>query len=330
MIALFRDKSLVSFFLLAILCVLTHIHIFHQPVIIGIQTDNGLLSFLIKRYINALIPSVQSCLFLLIIFTQALWLNILLNAWKMFQKSALTTAAAFILLSACFPELNCISPALINNFLVILFIALFARMYNHPKASTLLFNIGTVASIAALLYQPDVIFILITFLSLAIVRPFRLKEWLILLIGIVVPIYILAAYLFMKTDLPFIKTMIPYFQIHRIVLKMTVWHWIKVSVVLLSLLIGINQWLPNYDRMVIHIRRNWIILFLSMLILGFLPFVLYNGNIIDFWIVIPFMACFVSSLFLFPKRLLIPNFIFILFVVLITHTNLLMMGLIKK
>ena len=329
MIAFFRDKSFVAFFLLAILCVLTHVHIFHQPVIISKPIDNGLLSLFINRYINSLIPGVQSFLFLLIIFSQALWLNTLLNSWKMFQKSALTTAASFILLSACFPELNSITPALFNNYLAILFIAMFARMYNHPKAGTLLFNIGTIASIATILYKPDVVFILITFLSLAIVRPFRLKEWLILLIGVTVPVYLMAAFLFMKDNLPFIKTMIPFFQPHAITIKLTAWYWIKVSVVLLSLLIGLNQWLPNYGRMVIHIRRNWIILFLSMLILGFLPFVLYKGNIVDFWIVIPFMACFISSLFLFPKRLLIPNFIFILFIIVITHTNLLMMGLIK-
>ena len=330
MIALLRDKSLITIFVLALLTVLAHLHIFFHPIVISNLNENGYISLFVAKYMGSLMPTVLSWLFLFIIFIQAFLLNNVLNEWKMFQKSAFTTAASYILITACYPEFNCFSPALFNNFLVILFISLFARLYNNSKPNSLLFNIGFTISTSVLLFKPNVIFLFISFLALAIIRPFRLKEWFILLIGIIVPVYLLGSILFLSDKLDMIRYCIPYFQIHRIVLMISVWFWIKSSVLLLALFIGINHWLPNYDRMVIHIRRNWIILFLSMIILAGLPFILYKGCFLDFWILLPLMACFVSSLFLYPKRVLLPNLIFILFIILIAHTNLLMIGLIKK
>jgi len=329
-ITLFRDKSLITIFVLALLTVLAHLHIFFHPMMVNNICDNGYISLFIQNYLVSVSPTVLSILFIFIIFLQALLLNAVLDEWKMFQKSSSTIAATYILITACFPEFNCISAGLINIFLVILFISLFERMYNNNKPNSLLFNIGFTISTSAFLFKPDVIFMFISFLALAIIRPFRLKEWLILLIGIFVPVYLLGSILFLNDKFDFIRNSIPYFQMHRIVLTLSVWFWIKSSVIILALLMGINQWLPNYYRMIISIRRNWIILFLSMLILAGLPFVLYKGGFLDLLILLPLIACFISSLFLYPKRLLLPNFIFILLLILITHTNLLMTGLIKK
>ena len=330
MIALFRDKSIVTVFLLAILSVMVHLHIFFHPVIIHNETDNGLISTFIKHYLSAIIPGVLSLLYIFIILSQAIILNTLLNEWKMYQKAALTTAAAFILLTGCFPDFSSISPALLNNYLIILFISLYARMYNNQKPNSLLFNIGFIISASVFLFKANIIFFFISFLALAIIRPFRLKEWLILLIGICVPVYLIGSILFIYYKLENIKAAIPYFQFHEIVVSMTPWFWIKISALALSLFIGINHWMPNYDRMVIHIRRNWIILFLGMIILSVIPFAIYKGAFIDFWMIVPLVSCFISALFLYPKRLLVPNFIFILLLILITHSNLLMIGLIKR
>ena len=330
MIALFRDRSIVTIFILAILSVLVHLHIFFHPVIIHNETDNGLISVFIRHNFSAIIPGILSLLYIFIILSQAIILNTLLNEWKMYQKAALTTAAAFILLTGCFPEFSSISPALLNNYLIILFISLYARMYNNQKPNSLLFNIGFIISGSVFLFKANIIFFFISFLALAIIRPFRLKEWLILLIGICVPVYIIGSILFIYYKLENIKATIPYFQFHEIVVSMTPWFWIKMSVLALSLFIGINHWMPNYDRMVIHIRRNWIILFLGMIILAVMPFAIYKGAFIDFWMIVPLVSCFISALFLYPKRLLVPNFIFILLLILIAHSNLLMIGLIKK
>ena len=330
MISLFRDKSLITIFVLALLTVLAHLHIFFHPMMVNNLCDNGYFSLFIQNYLVSVSPTVLSILFIFIVFIQAFLLNAVMDEWKMFQKSSYTIAAAYILITACFPEFNCISAGLINNFLVILFISLFERMYNNSKPNSLLFNIGFTISSSVFLFKPNVIFLIISFLALAIIRPFRLREWLILLIGIFVPVYLLGSILFLNDKFDFIRNSIPYFQLHRIVLTLSVWFWIKTSVLILSLLIGINQWLPNYYRMVISIRRNWIILFLSIIILAFLPFGLYKGGFLDFLIILPLIACFVSSVFLYPKRFLLPNFIFILFIILIIHTNLLMSGIIKK
>ena len=330
MIAIFRDKSIVTIFILALLCVAVHAHIFVHPIPISNAVDNGLISNFIGNYLAHTAPAFLTFLYIFILFAQAVLLNTILNEWKMYQKSAFTTAAAFILITAVYPELNTISPAMINNFLVILFIALYARMYNNQKPNSLLFNIGFIICLSVFLYKANIIFFFISFLALSIIRPFRLKEWIILLIGILVPVYLIGSLLFVYDKFEVIKTYIPYFQMHSITLKITVWFWINSAVLTLALLIGINQWLPNYDRMVIHIRRNWIILFLSLIILTLLPFTTYKGNMLDFWMLIPVAASFIASLFLYPKRLLIPNFIFILLLILITHTNLLMMGILKK
>ncbi len=330
MIALFRDKSLISIFVLSFLTVLFHVHIFYHPIQINNFSDNGYISLFIRSYFNFIYPVVISLLFIFIILFQSLLLNLVLDEWKMFQKSSLTIASSYIIITACFPEFNSFSPGLINNFLVILIISLYMRMYNNNKPNSLLFNLGFIISTSVLLYKPNMIFLLISFLALAIIRPFRLKEWLILFIGIMVPVYLFGSFLFLNDKINSLVNIIPYCQLHRIILTLSVWFWIKTAVLLLALLIGINHWLPNYNRMIISVRRNWIILFLSVIILSVLPYILYNGSILEFWILIPMISCFIASLFLYPKRFILPNIMLILFIILIIHTNLLMIGIIKK
>lgn len=286
-----------------------------------INADDGFLSVLLVKYIQ---PLPETALFLLynaFVILQAIRLNLVLNEFKMFQQSAFTTAMAYILLSACLPQWCAITPALVaNSFLVWIFIKL-SKLYNNPSPKTLLFNTGLIVGITVMSYHPTAILVLVVLFTLAVVRPFRLAEWLILLIGILTPYYLLVSGLFLTDHMSFLLSYTPELQINLPVHYMDLWLYINSGVLLLSLIIGFNQWFPANNRMVIQVRKNWGAMLVMLLILLPVPFIFKKAGLESIFLITVPLAAFISNAYLNPKRLWLPNLLFWLTIAIIIHNN---------
>ncbi len=162
---------------------------------------------------------------------------------------------------------------------------------------------------------------MVVLFALAVVRPFRVAEWILLLMGVLLPYYFLTAYLFLNNQLATIIQYTPIVQFHFPVLHPNQWLWINLGFLFLALIIGIIYWQKFINRMVIQIRKNWSIMIVLLLILVIAPFV-FAGAGMDTAILclIPFSA-FVANAFGYPKRLFVPNLIFWLAILLVVHNN---------
>lgn len=321
MVIFFRDKSIIAFVFLVALCLAVHLHFFVTPAQVVVNEDDGLISILLIKFIKPLPDTALFILYTSLVVLQAIRLNLVLNEFKMFQQSAFTTAMSYVLLSACIPQWCAITAALVANSMVVWIFIKLSRLYNHPSPKTLLFNTGLIVGLTVLCYHPTALLVLVVLFALAIVRPFRLAEWLILLIGVLTPYYFLVSGLYLTGSLNLLPRFTPELQLNLPVQHIDLWLGINMGVLLLSLILGFNQWLPANNRMVIQIRKDWSAMIVMLLIMLPVPFIFRMAGIESAFLITVPLASFISNAYLNPRRLWMPNIIFWITILIIAHNN---------
>ncbi|MEI8074629.1 MAG: DUF6427 family protein [Bacteroidota bacterium] len=321
MVFLFRDKSIINIFFLVLLSIAVHTHLFMSTPILLVDKSDGVLSILLATYLTNVSPTLLFITYQLIILLQSIRLNMVLTDFRMFQSTNYATAMTYILFTGIISQWCSISAALISNSLVLWIFILLSRLYNNQTPRTLLFNIGMLVSLTIIAYHPTAILIMVILFALAVVRPFRIAEWILLLMGVLLPYYFLAAYLFLTDQLATIKQYIPFIQFHFPVIHPDQWLWISLGYLFFALIIGMLYWQKFINRMVIQIRKNWSVMLVLLLILVIAPFI-FTGAGMDTAILclIP-IAAFVANAFGYPRRLLVPNLLFWLAILLVVHNN---------
>lgn len=321
MVFLFRDKSIINIFFLVILSIAVHAHLFVNAPLVISNTNDGLFSVFLKQYIVGIPATTLFILYQVLLLVQAIRLNMVLSDLRMFQNNNYTTAMAYVLLSGVLVQWCSISPALIANFLLIWLFIKLSRLYNHPSPKTLLFNTGLIVGVAVLCYHPTAILILVVLFALAVVRPFNLAEWVILLMGILVPYYFLAAFLFLNDTLPAFKTYLPYLQLNLPIQQWNTPLAVSLSVLVVVLLAALYYWQISNKRMVIQIRKNWGVMMVMLLILLPIPFIFLHAGIESAFMSLVPLGAFAGNAFSYPRRLLLPNLLFWVAAAVIVYNN---------
>lgn len=321
MVFLFRDKSIVNIFFLAVLSIAVHLHFFAEAPLIIVNKDDGFFSDLLIRYVKGQPDTLLFLLYHCLILVQAIRLNMVLNDLRMFQQTTYTAAMAYILLSGMLVQWCSISSSLISNFMVIWIFIRLSKLYNHPSPKTLLFNTGLIVGASVLCYHPTAILIGVVLFALAVVRPFRLAEWLILLMGILLPFYFLFSWLFLTDQLGRAGVFLPSIEV-----DLPLKHWdisliTGLSVLLLNLLIGFYYWQLSINRMVIQIRKTWSVMLVMLLILLAIPFIFRQTGVESGVMCLVPLASYASIAFSAPRRLIVPNLLFWLAAAVIVYNN---------
>jgi len=318
---LFRDKSIVSILFLILLGFAVHTHLFITTPQLAINEDSGIFSFLLKQYLHYVPQGLISFIYIAIVLIQAFRLNLFLNELRMYNLSGFTTAMSYVLLTGFFVQWATITPALLANSLVIWLFIQLSKLYNHNSPKSLLFNTGLIVGAAVLCYQPTGILILVVLFALAIVRPFNLSEWLVLLLGILMPVYVVVSLLYLNDSLNLLNTILPKIQINIPVIKTDVWFWISLGTITILLFAGFVIWNQFNSRMIIQIRKNWSVMMVMLFIILPIPFIFKSAGLQSAELCIVPMAAFIANFFLYPKRLLFPNLLFLLAIAVIVHNN---------
>ncbi|WP_298412671.1 hypothetical protein [Hydrotalea sp.] len=321
MVNLFRNKSYSGIVFLALLFLVVHAHFFVEAPVITTPAHSGFFEVLIQQYIQPLPGYLLFLVYAVLVLLQAIRFNLALNNAHMFQQSGYTTGMAYILLTGFLPGWSHINAALLaNTFIIWIFVKLI-RLYNNPAPKTLLFNIGLISGGTILSYHPSITLVLVIFFALAVVRPFRSAEWLVLLIGVIFPYYIVAAFLFITNQTNNISGILPHLQLAWPLAIPAYWLGITISYVLLLFIPSFYFWQLHVNRMVIQIRKNWMIVLVLLLVSLFGPFIFsYAGRTAAFVWIIP-LSAFFANYFLYPKKTGLPNLFFWLALLLIFHNN---------
>lgn len=298
-----------------------HFHFFTTAPLIVTNTNDGVFSYLLQNYVKGLPETALFLIYHAIVLIQSIRINRVLNDLKMFQSSNYTVAMAYVLFSGMLIQWCSISAALIANSLVIWLFIKLSRLYNHPSPKTLLFNTGLIVGLSIICYHPTALLILVVLFALAVVRPFRLAEWLVLLIGILLPYYFLFSWLFINEKLSSFTDYLPYLQLN---LPFPAWNpqlITRFSVLIINLLAGLYFWINANSRMVIQIRKNWGVMVVVLLILLPIPFVFLHAGIESAYLCMVPLAAFAGNAFSNPKKLLFPNILFWITVIVLIYNN---------
>lgn len=303
MIKILRDKSIAAILLLIITAALVHCHLLMQPISFS-NNEVGFLGSLISTYKTKLVPQFWVVIYFVLIFSQALQLNFLLGNGKMFTKNGFTTAFAYLLLSATVKEFSTINAALFINSILIWIFAKIINLYNHPQPKTILFNIGLLISICIALYPPSIVMVLFMIFGYTIMRPFRITELLVLVLGLASVFYIVVSIFFLQNNLPLAKQFLPNISISFPLPSKVEHHfWLNLGSIFLLFIVGFFAFLPNSNRMVIQSRKNWGVMLLLFVILCFFSFIFnYKTPYCLLLLIVP-IAAFASNFFLYTKKL---------------------------
>lgn len=300
--------------MVVLLSILLHARILTEPPTVYVA-DYGLLQYAIQPL--AKLPAIAlSGIYLLFVTITALRLNFISVHLKMHQKQGYTIAMSYVLLSAIFSSWSNIIPALFINLLMAWIFLKIGKSYNTQQPRTMVYNVGLLTGCAILLYHPLLIMSLICIAAIAIVRPFRINEWIIVLLGIITPFYFLAFYLFMNDELATFRSFLPTIDWHFVLIskKILLANLIYIAIVFM---LGVYYWQTNIGKMLIQGRKQWYICLIIFLCFLPVPFMYRNSGIEAGMLAALPLSVFVSNIFQYPRQSLLPGFIFWLTIALV-------------
>ncbi|WP_124634421.1 DUF6427 family protein [Taibaiella sp. KBW10] len=216
------------------------------------------------------------------IVAQGLYLNYVVNKYHFFSKRTYLPAYTYILLTCLLKEWGTFSVEMINNWLFLWLLNLVYSTYADQNARKSLFNIGCLYSLLMLLSFPNVLFIFFITIALLILRPFKLVEWMVTLLGMITPVYILGGLAYLTDSLYIFSDIFSVqFTLPKLLNSQTV---IALSALGLLSIIGFVLLNQQMNRMLFQIKKLWWIniIFLFISILSTIP-IFTLGN--EIWIV---------------------------------------------
>jgi hypothetical protein len=226
-----------------------------QPPMVIANESDGVLAYILVHYIKSLHPIALTVLFQLIILSQAIRLNVLMSQLKMFQKVSYLPGFTYITLTALFPFWDVISSGLVANSLVIWILVKLLRLYDQNQPKALEFNIGLILGCSILLYEPITILIPVVLFAMTIIRPFKLTEWLVLLMGVTLPFYFIFTFVFLTGSLHDFMHYLPRLDWKNPFVRPNFNVILALIAISIQLFVGLYYWNNQKSRFIIQVRK---------------------------------------------------------------------------
>lgn len=140
---------------------------------------------------------------IILVFIQALLINVVVAKFRMATSVSLFPGLFYALLVSMIPEFLALSPALLaNTFFILAFWELF-ESYRKNNVAGHIVNVGFWIGVASLFYFSGIVLLLLAVIGLSVLRAFRFKELIMLLIGFTVAYIAAMVYFFWNDQLGF-------------------------------------------------------------------------------------------------------------------------------
>ncbi|GDX41846.1 hypothetical protein LBMAG22_03750 [Bacteroidota bacterium] len=319
MIALFYKKNPYTPFLLLIFAVVVKLPLFLAPVLPIQEKNQGLLFEYFTKWIIAqtsIAPLIFSLLSFLILFAQAIYLNYFFNRHRMTSRPTDLPGMAYLLGTSLLPTWSVWSAPLLINLLILFLLAHLFESYSLSDIRKPLFNRGLAIGLGLFIYPPSLWLALWFVFSLLIIRPVKIQEILIALLGLLTPIYFLLIGLFWTDQWGQLANyfIVPFAFPATVP---PVWFGGLLFILFIPFLVGFYHVQDQVRKMLIQVRRGWTVFFMLLLIGFFIP--LFSADPYTGWIIllIPLSAYHASfyyytSFRIFPLLFFWISFLFVL------------------
>lgn len=272
-------------------------------------------SYLYLSFVEALkpiavfIPSVYVIIAFLLVFLQAYLLTIFINNNRLMNKANFLPGMAYILVTSLLPEFTMLSsPLIVSALFITLFIIIFSA-HNQKITRGSIFNTGIIAGFTILIFTPSLFFLIWVYVALAILRPFKLNEWLILLLGVLTPYYFFTIILYLNDSFSW-KYFYNGLSASVRSEKYTIWHAGGLFLVLMPFLAGIYYTQSLSGRMLIHVRKAWNLFIIYTAVCFGITFFNVGGGIENWTLVLMPIAAFHGFGYFNAELKLYPKIVF--------------------
>jgi hypothetical protein len=312
-IPLFRQKSPGNVAVLLVFGLLIKLPIFLYPKSVAATANDTLLYQWLQPQLVQVSEYLPSVLAFFLLYLHSLMLTSMINEYRMTNRQTFLPGMAYMLITSLLPEWSYFSaPLIASTFLIWAFIKLFQLYHISNAANGRIFNIGLLIGIASVFFFPSVGLLLGAIVGIVVLRPFRINEFFLLLLGVTTPYYFYSAYLFL-TDSFDVEKLVPGIDFMIPALIRSIWVAIAISMVILLFLAGSYFVQINLRKMLIQARKNWSILLFYLLIAFFSAFFNSNNMFVNWFITIAPFAAFHSCAYLYPPNKTVPVIFFYVF-----------------
>jgi hypothetical protein len=304
---LFRQKSSINTLLLLFYGLVLKFNVFLHPVGPSQQPADHylykwLLDFLAPVHLP---PTIYILIAFLLIYGQATLLNRICHVHKLLPKPNYLPGMAYMLVTSLFVDWNYFSaPLLVNSFLIWIYYRLIT-LHGASKPGAAIFNVGIITGVATLLYKPALLFVLLLMAALFIMRPLRIREWLIALLGVTTPYYFLALmlYLFGQWNL---QKLLPDIQFGLPAMPASIIITISIILLVLPFMIGGYFVQANLNKMFIQVRKSWSLMLMFLIVAVLILMVNDSSNYINWMFCIVPITAFHAAAYFYPSGKLFP------------------------
>jgi hypothetical protein len=303
-VGLFKRKNPGNAFLLLIYAMILKFPIFLHPKLPVASSTDSYLYLKLLQFLFTLTGSsalVFSFLSFFILFLQASLFNRIVNHHKLFPKPNFLIGMSFMLVTSLVPSWSYFSAPLLVNLLMIWGLYRMLNLYNTNQPGAAIFNLGILVGICSMLYFPSIVFTLLILLALVIMRPFRIREWIIGLIGVTTPYYFLFIFLYLAGEWSW-RIIIPIVRFHLPPLPSSVWITVSIALLVLPFILGGFFVQNNLTKMLIQVRKGWSLLLLFLMIAASVIFMNDDSNYTNWTLTALPFAAFHASAYYFPSQ----------------------------
>lgn len=308
---MFKQKSPANLVVLLIFGVLLKMPYLLHPQVVGAAPTDGLLYPLLQSALGegsgALYAGALAAFLLL--YGQAMMVNYAVNEHRLTVKHSFLPAMAYLLITSLMPEWNYFSPPLLASTLVIWAVLRLFRVYNAASVKSTVFNIGLIIGVCALIYFPAAAFLLLMLLGILILRPFRVNELVLLVLGAITPFYFFAVYLFLDDRLS-VENIFPEMYLAIPQVQQSLRLAIAAAFLVLPFIVGAFHIQNHLRKMLIQVRKNWSIVLIWLLLALLIPFVNSRDTWHNWVLALPAFAAFHAAAYLYPTKKWIPLLLF--------------------
>ena len=304
MIGIFKQKASINALILFVYALVLKFSLFLHPYLPVLHDGDNYLYHFILTILSSVFgnaPLPYAILSFIILFVQATLLNSICNYHKLLPRANYLPGMSYILVTSMLPDWGHFSAPLLLNSIMIWCWYRMVTLYNNASPITSIFNIGLLLGFTTLLYMPAIVFLVLLFFTLLIMRPFRIQEWFVGFIGFTSPYYFLILILYFVHQLHW-ENLVPHISFSFPAFPGSVWIVAAMSLLVIPFIIGGIFVQNNLNKMLIQVRKSWSLL-LAFLIAAVFVIIINKAGSYENWIVtaMPF-AVFHSAAYYYPQN----------------------------
>jgi hypothetical protein len=256
----------------------------------------GILQVLDIGAISWMYPFVT----LVLITIQAFFLNRISNSLRLFPKPNYLVGVSYILVSSIVPHWYHFSAPLVATTLIIWIYHEVVKLQLHSNIRARLFNLGMAAGLCLFVFPPAILFVLLIFAGLSMFKAFRINQWLIVLIGVAVPVYFYYSWQFLNDGV--ITNKFPHLFLHFPIDKLNNLKFTILLAFSIYVVLGLLYSQQNLRKQLVQTRNAWKLSYVYLVLSTVLFFVTTATSEFDqIFIAVPISLLAATAHFYLPK-----------------------------